>query len=121
MNEKNLKGASVSPKNENENTKVNCTDKERFTTIIGRHADFLRELRKEGKVSLFEQTRARIFNQLHNDFTFAYHARTISWREYLALHSEMREKLSHENLLGIVQYSIFDQLTDDQLIENCKE
>ena len=85
------------------------------------HADFLREMRKQGKAKAFEQARARIMQQTYNDMRWAYHNKTMTWKEFRQCCDYMREVLSYESLIGIQQLSIFDQLTDEKLVETMTE
>lgn len=80
------------------------------------HADFLREMRVNGKAKAFEQSRARIMQQTYNDMRWAYHNKTMTWKEFRTCCDYMRDSLSFDSLLGVQQLSIFDQLTDDQLV-----
>lgn len=75
------------------------------------------ETRKLGRAEYFKQTRARLISQLYNDMRFAYHSKTLTWKEYRELLDLMRDSFSYESLLGVKQLSIYDSLDDEEFIK----
>lgn len=113
-----METTAINNNNQQSQNSENVTDKQRFMRIVARHSELLQSLRKEGKASLFESTRHRIITQTTSDLYWAYLSKCITYKEFHELREYLREELSHEKLLGVVQLSIFDAFTDEMLVES---
>lgn len=52
---------------------------------------------------------------MSTDIYLAYLSRTISYKDLQDLHKILRDRLSLDNLYGIHQLSIFDDIPEDEL------
>lgn len=85
--------------------------------MVEAQVEFLQNVRKQGKADLFRQAVAKVRSELQYSAWQSYLAHCISWREYQIILEKIRRSLSWDNLLGIHQYSLWDNLDDEKLVE----
>lgn len=115
--EKKLKDA-VKPSELNQST---LTEKQRFMNMVGQQVGFLREMRKTGKGEHFRISRQRIVDELSSYMWKSYCNNIFTYKQYRECLDYMRTELSWDALLGVKQSSIFDLLTDEQLVATMTE
>lgn len=110
--------AGAKPKEQNQST---LTEKQRFMNMVGQQVGFLREMRKSGKGEHFRVARQRIVDELSTYMWKSYCNMIYTYKEYRECLDYMRTELSWYSLLGVKQTSIFDLLTDEQLVDTMTE
>lgn len=85
--------------------------------MVDRQVEFLLAVRKTGKGEHFRVARQRIIDQLSTDMWRSYCGATMTYTAYKSCIQYMRKQLSWDNLLGVKQYSLYDLLDDEKLVE----
>lgn len=85
------------------------TEREKFTNVINAHFEFLKRNKSRGKIFLRDHRNIA----LHQIYGYLYDAllqRTITHKEYRDVLDEASKTLSWENITGVKQLTIFDEL-----------
>ena len=82
--------------------------------IIDKQVEFLKGLKKEGKLVLNEH-RSIIMNQLRSWNYDALLCKTITYAEFREIGDRISNDFSWENLTGVKQLSIFEDIPDFKL------
>ncbi len=85
--------------------------------MIDAQVAFLQEVRKQGKGEHFRVTRQRVLDGFSHELWRAYCGSTLTYAEYRECVETLRDKLSWDSLLGIKQYSLYELLDDEKLVQ----
>ena len=84
--------------------------------MTAHHREFLCKMRETGKGEHFRVTRQRILDETSGYMWRSYCAGCLSYKEYRECVAHLRDSLTWEALLGVKQTSIFDLLSDEDLV-----
>lgn len=89
--------------------------------MVAQHREFLLKMRETGKGEHFRLTRQRILDETSGYMWRSYCAGCLTYKEYKECVAHLRESLTWEALLGVKQTSIFDLLSDEDLVATMEE
>lgn len=89
--------------------------------MTAQHREFLFKMRETGKGEHFRVTRQRILDEMSGYMWRSYCAGCLTYKEYKECVVHLRESLKWEALIGVKQTSIFDLLSDEDLVATMEE